>query len=81
MALDDAFCYAERRLGGTGILEDSTIEPKNTAGRDRPDLHPLMAQHHKKVFTGITWRELQAPPLPPPPQDEPMDPEAAPFLA
>ncbi|KAK9827049.1 hypothetical protein WJX74_004732 [Apatococcus lobatus] len=51
-AVDDAFSYAERRLCG------NPIEPKSTAGIPRPDLHPLEAARAKKVFTGITWREM-----------------------
>ena len=66
VAVDDAFCYAERRLGGTGELaradppNPSSIEPKNTTGMLRPDMHPLQAQYHKKVYTGIQWREVDA---------------------
>lgn len=51
-AVDDAFSYAERRLCS------NAIEPKSTAGIPRPDLHPLEAARVKKVFTGITWREM-----------------------
>lgn len=94
-ALEDAFSYAERRLGGRGPDENSSIEPKNVAGMTHPDIHPLMAHSHKKVFMGIGWRELQGgnPQQAPPPQPEPqqapdqaqdsqglLDPRAAPFL-
>lgn len=69
--MDDAFSYAERRLCGRGALEDSSIDPKDSKGKHRPDLDPLMARAHKKVFTGIAWRERQVPLAPAPAEERP----------
>ena len=78
-AVDDAFSYAERRLGGRGPEEDSSIEPKDISGMLRPNVHPLEAVGLPKVFTGITWREVHGRPSSPRP-DRPEGEETGPRM-
>lgn len=51
--VDDAFGYAERRLGAVGV----PIEPKDIIGVLPDHVHSLAAKGHKRIYKGIGWQD------------------------